>query len=198
MNNKVLWVVGLIIVVAVAAYLMMSTKKTGNQPTNNGTTSNSVKNDKSEPEQVTKASSLKDLIALGTSQKCTFSSEGSEGTMYVAGGKSRGDFSTTAAGSTSKGHMMFDGKMSYVWMDGQTQGYKMSLDSVDGNKPTNAPTNTPTQSGVDYDKQMDYSCEKWSADNSMFVLPSNVEFLDIAAMMDSSKMMEDALNKAKQ
>lgn len=198
MNNKVLWVVGLIIVVAIGAYLMMSNKKSGNQPLDNSASNTSVKDDKSTTEPATKASSLKDLIALGSSQKCTFSSEGSEGTIYVSGGKSRGDFSTTASGSTSKGHMMFDGKMSYVWMDGQAQGYKMSLESADDNKPTNTPTNTPTQSGVDYDKQMDYNCEKWSADNSMFVLPSNVEFLDMATMMDSSKMMEDALNKAKQ
>jgi hypothetical protein len=88
--------------------------------------------------------------------------------------------------------MISDGKDSYMWMDGQTSGYKMKFD--DSAKPA---ANTTQNSGVDPNKNMDYKCSNWSADGSLFTLPSNVQFQDMSAMMGgagagaSANMMDD-------
>lgn len=122
--------------------------------------------------------SLKDLLASGGSQKCTFSNSASSGTFYVGGGKSRGDFASTSAGQSVKGHMIMDGKTSYVWMDGQAQGFKTS---VDANSSASTSGSTASQS-VDANKKMNYSCSPWSVDSSMFSLPASVKFMDMASM----------------
>lgn len=183
MNNKVMWVVGIIIIAAIALYLIMAKSKTGNEAAVNTAGNSAVKTGQNAATPATKASSLKDLLALGTSQKCTYSDNGSQGTFYVSGGKSRGDFTSTVAGKSTGGHMIADGKTSYVWMDGEKQGFKMSLDAS-AQQQANAPASQ--SQGVDVNKQMDYSCQAWSADNSMFTMPSGIEFVDLAEMMKNS------------
>src|SRR3989344_394789 len=122
--------------------------------------------------------SLKDLISLGQSQQCSFQdAPGNSGTMYVSGGKSRGDFTSGIDGTAVKSHMVYDGQAVYIWMDGQSQGYKSALDTV---APTGAPT---TQKTMDVNQALDYNCTSWSGDSSLFTLPSGVEFLDASAMM---------------
>ena len=96
------------------------------------------------------------------------------GTSYISAGKIRGDFSTTTAGTTVVGHMIVDGKTSYVWMDGQKTGFKMSFDSAD----TEATTNS--SQGVDPNKAFDFNCSPWSTDNSMFALPTTVKFTNFS------------------
>ena len=56
--------------------------------------------------------SLKDLIGLGQTQECTFTTEGSSGKVYIGGGKMRGDFSTTTEGQTVISLMLVDGQTS--------------------------------------------------------------------------------------
>lgn len=188
MNNKVLWIVGAIIVIALAAYLVMAKSKSGNEAVvNNAQTNTAVKNAQNAASPATNAqapkqSSLKELLALGTAQKCTFNDNGSQGTFYVASGKSRGDFSSTVSGKTTSGHMIADGKTSYVWMDGQAQGFKMTIDATSEQQANNAASAAPSQ-GVDANKKMDYNCTAWTEDSAMFSLPTNVQFLDIANMM---------------
>lgn len=133
--------------------------------------------------------SLKDLFAAGISQKCTFSSnEGganAQGTVYATSGKSRGDFSSVISGQTINSHMIVDGNTSYVWMDGQKQGFISTFDAT-------ASEITPGASGetgkVDVNQQADYQCDTWTPDNSMFQRPDGVEFVDMSALIAPSTM----------
>ncbi len=136
----------------------------------------------SAPQQAQTASdqkSLKDLIVSGQSVSCKFSDteSGSEGVMYISSGKSRGDFSTSSQGQVMKTHMIFDKESSYMWMDNSTTGYKMSLSAA---KPSGTQNNSQ---GMDPDKKMDYKCDPWTADSSMFDLPKGVTFSAMGAMM---------------
>ena len=123
--------------------------------------------------------SLKDLMGLGTNQQCTFKdATGNGGTVYVSGTKVRGDFASTTNGTSISSHMVSDGKTTYMWMDGQTQGFKTSLDAV-----AQPDLTAKQQPAVDVNQQLDYNCGAWTVNASVFALPTGIDFIDPAALM---------------
>ena len=120
--------------------------------------------------------SLKDLLAQGGSQKCAFSSVTdsfeSSGTVYVADGQMRGDFTSVTGGQPVMSHMVVTDNTSYVWTDNYQQGMMMSFDAMTAGQESG-------QSAVDPNALADYSCEPWEADAGIFVLPDGIYFLDI-------------------
>lgn len=124
----------------------------------------------------TAMTTLKALLALGVAQKCTFD----QGTVYLAGGKVRGDFVNTAGAS----HMISTGSTSYIWMDGQTAGFKMTFDVNATPNPSTSATPVP-QGGLDVNQQANYNCEPWTADSALFSLPKGITFQDLSKFMAS-------------
>ncbi len=125
--------------------------------------------------------SLKDLLTSGSPEKCTFedteSTAKTQGTVYTANGKMRGDFSATAGGQTYAGHMIIADNVMNTWVDGMSTGFKIAL--------TAAQTEEASR-GLDANKKMDYHCEAWSANSSLFVLPTTVKFTDMSAAVSGS------------
>jgi hypothetical protein len=130
--------------------------------------------------------SIKDLMASGVPQKCTFSTSDesgtSEGTTYVSGGSVRADFSTTIDGETSVSHMITDGKTSYVWEDGKPTGFKMVTPEYEEGFGSEDSEGTSEDEGVDLDQNADYVCAPWIPDNSFFEPPGDVDFTDFSKM----------------
>ncbi len=178
MNNKVLLAIGAVILIVVlggAAFIMSNnSSKTpvSTQPTQseNPASSNNQK-------------SLKDLIASGQAQKCTFKDKSEsvdvEGTTYIDNGKMRGDFNSSVGGKSIMMHMIVSDKTSYTWMDGQTTGFKMEFDPEKMTAPTGS---DQSQQSVDVNKLIDYNCSGWSVDSSVFTPPANVKFSEMGAM----------------
>ena len=174
MNKKLLIpvaaVVLLLILVGGGVLVMSSRNKSKTEPV---TTKQNEAN-KVQETQVAKKS-LKDLLAAGIPQKCTFKDLSNdvdmEGTSYVANGKVRGDFKSSVNGETSSGHSIFDGKTSYVWMDGTSTGFKMEIDPA-----VTATPESSSQQGVDLNKTIDYNCSAWIPDQSLFNPPENNYF----------------------
>ncbi len=164
MNQKIILVIGLLILIGGGIFFL--TKKSSSPVSTTGSqTGNAIEG------------TLKSLLTGGKSVKCTFTNqvEGatSEGTVYVAGEKMRGDFKTTAEGASTNSHMIVDSQFSYIWTDESNQGFKFPVESEAS--PTTEGTTTPNQ-GFDLNEKVNYSCQDWSADNSLFTLPSNVTF----------------------
>lgn len=128
------------------------------------------------------STSLKGLLAMGGSQKCTFTNSTanseSSGTVYVANGQMRGDFTSTSQGKVFQSHMIVKDATSYMWSDAMPQGIKMSFDSMS--------SNSSQQSGVDPNAQSSYSCSAWSADASLFVTPAGITFQELSAMVPAA------------
>jgi hypothetical protein len=120
--------------------------------------------------------SLRSLLATGKSVMCTFTSDKSSGTVYVADGKMSGTFTA----GTYTGNMVSDGKTYYVWSG--TQGVKMSLDA---STEAHANNSTQSQGNVDINQNVDYKCSEWKKDESKFVLPPTVKFIDLQAMLNT-------------
>ncbi len=159
MNKGIIAAIIAVIVIGIGIYMAMNAP--GSAPQEQATATSSP-------------ATLRELAASGTPQKCTFTSANStSGTMYVAGGKVRGDFSAQVNGSAIMGHMIVMDNTSYVWMDGMSQGFKNSFDA-------SATTTTGSQ-GVNPDERVSYSCSSWSTDPSLFALPASVTFSAISS-----------------
>jgi hypothetical protein len=129
------------------------------------------------------SNTLKILLATKTPQKCTYSVESAatSGTVYVSNGKVRGDYATTVEGKPMSGHVIVSGGYSYVWSDGNTQGFKMAMNlnevaSISGDIENRASSQMP-----DLNQKVDYNCSAWAADEKLFAPPSDVTFSSFAA-----------------
>lgn len=163
MQNALWYVIGLVVVVAVGGFVYTQMGK--------GPASDMASTTPQAQEQ-----SLRELAMTETPQKCTFTSaQNAQGTVYVANGKVRADFSAEVNGNAMMGHSVVMDNMSYVWMDGMSQGYKNSFE-------VQSTSSVETQSqGLNPDERVSYSCEPWSVDESLFVIPTSIEFMTIGA-----------------
>ena len=174
MKIKTIGIAAAIIVVALLAYLFVFNKRSvAPESTSTQGTQESASEEDSAQNSSASPQSLKELVAGSSSVKCTFNQAGSQGTMYVSGGKARGDFTS----NDQKGHMIIADNISYVWMDGTSQGFKSSL------KSTASVEGSGATQGVDANQKLNYSCGPWTAEPAMFALPSSVQFMDVEAMM---------------
>lgn len=125
-----------------------------------------------EPQETTLAA----LLTLPTPQVCTFtnSTEAAQtaGTVYVAGGKARGDFEATVAGRTYHAHMIAMEETVYSWVDETGIGVKSAVSAGE----------SAGDAGFDATKNLSYTCTSWTPDESRFVLPSGITFADTAGM----------------
>ena len=74
-----------------------------------------------------------------------------------------------------RAHMIVDSETSYTWIEGNSTGFKMELNT--------APQGDQPAQGVNVDEQLDYRCRTWSTDSALFNLPDNVEFKDFSAIL---------------
>jgi hypothetical protein len=177
MNQKVLWTIIVVIILALGIYFVASKKSNNTTNSSSSTQSSNTQSNSSSTNQVSNSTqSLKDLLALGIAQKCSFTSNGNSGSVYLSSGKMRGDFSVTQAGKTMMSHMISDNNTYYVWTDGQTQGFKMSY-----NVQSSAPQPYANQS-VDVNQKNNYSCSPGVVDSAEFTPPTSVNFMDYSSI----------------
>lgn len=156
-----------------------------NQPAanDNGTVQ---KEDSGDGEEEITASSLA-LLGRGKALHCTFSFEDKEsnskqsGDFYVDGKnkKFRTEAEITATGEGMKNMQVktiSDGAYVYTWNSlNDKAGFKMKITEE---KNDSEPGQTQ-----DLNQEIKFRCRSWKVDNSMFELPSGVQFTDMDAMM---------------
>lgn len=130
------------------------------------------------------AKTLVDLLSSGQSQRCTFSvqntdTSSTQGTVYVSGGKLRGDFTATdKTGKKVDTSMIRTGDTNYIWGSFMPNGgikMTMSLNQISSNKEASQ--------YVDPTQKIDYKCSPWSVDSSLFTPPTNVKFTDMTSLL---------------
>lgn len=99
---------------------------------------------------------------LVCSIKTTGTSIQRSGTMYVADGKMRADFTNTS--------MIDDGTYLYAWAKGATKGLKLlAASGVSGSA-------IASNGGFDLVTPLSFACNPWTKDASVFVPPSSISF----------------------
>ncbi len=157
-------------------------------------------------ESIKGKNSIMSLFKLGKSMECTFSfsSDGmrGEGTGFFADGNARVDSLYTGTGSTpTASYMISDAKnkVMYTWTldDGVAQGVKMAIPDDVPENTTDAPdTSTMAPSpdgGVTPETDVEYDCKPWTVDNSVFVPPADVEFMDMTSMQAEMEEMKRSM-----
>lgn len=140
--------------------------------------------------------SIKDLIGLDVSQKCTMTENGKVvGVIYVDGERVRMDGSDGQAGMSS---MINDGEWIYMWDTATKSGMKMKNEDTE-----EMVAESEGEVEVDVDEEMtpegigeavyDYSCGKWKVDESVFVPPTDVEFQDMDAMLKQMEVQMEGM-----
>ena len=153
-----------------------------NQPTNAAPTQEAASN--------SGQMSLKDLMALGQSQKCTYSSSDNgqnlSGTILISGNKFKETTEITGTKGKTVAYAISDGADIYSWTD-QTKanGIKMVI-------PTAAPDNgTPAAGqpaqGVDLNKKMDFQCTPTIVSAADLAVPGDVKFTDLSSLQNQLK-----------
>ena len=141
--------------------------------------------------------SVQDLINLGKSTKCVLQAKEGEsiisGTTYISGNKARSDFQTTGAGQAAMtGHFISDGTWMYSWSDtAKNQAVKFKMDELQ--KPE-FKSQADTNGADNYEDKMDYKCYPWSADQSFFAPPTDINFTDYTQMMNQLQQQTQGLN----
>lgn len=212
--GKALAIIGVVVVIGAGAFLFMRSDSDGpsftssdlkssgsvstNAARNNDGVSNANTNTQASEESDDSDSTfdtITDLLASGSSMKCEFAVADQNGAqewdMYVDGKKFRGDYAVdTTDDSEWNGHTLRDDEYMYNWgtSNGQTYGTKIKLSALeDLTTSTGTAANTNTNSSVpelDYDESVDMDCDRWNADASQFVPPSDVTFMDLTAQLE--------------
>jgi hypothetical protein len=130
--------------------------------------------------------SLKELM-MGKTQKCEVGLDSqntqTQGTVYISGGKMRGDFKSQVNGKTEITHMINDGKTQFVWTEGSSEmAFKISLEALQQNSQDTTQAQNQT---FDLETKRDYNCTSWTEDSSSFSVPTNIKFTDYSEMMKS-------------
>lgn len=117
------------------------------------------------------------LMARGGNYQCTTSidvqNSQSEGVVYISGDRISGDFTSRANGATYTGHMVVTGGYAYSWSDMFPQGFK--------SKTTVTSQGGTQTSGFDVNTNTTYDCKPWTVDESRFVVPANITFMETSA-----------------
>jgi hypothetical protein len=195
MQKPILILVGLVIVGGGVWYFTSSGSPTEEATTNTDTErTTEVAPETTEPENLSGFGSLGNIMGFGDNVRCeftsTFEGQTSEGTLVTDSERFRLEATITDPESgTIMSNIINDGTHTYTWGTSPegAMAFKMANQEFEAETTTDfAPTAPSEQAQVDFEQQVEYDCNRWSVDNSAFVPPSDVEFMDMEAMMQEA------------
>lgn len=183
MNKKIAIGVGIVIAIALLAIFAMQNK--GKNETKDQTSQTQSQTSTEQPQDT--QTSLKSLLGMNQAQTCTYTVGENLGTstFYVSIGKMRGDTVVKTGQTETTSHMIVTDQISYMWMDGQTTGYKMDFSALQENT-TKGEVNNTGGTSIDPNKNFNFKCSPWSPDESKFSLPNGIEFTDATKMLQGT------------
>ena len=181
-------IVGILVTIGIAGFLTVN-KNTSKTTSPTSADSNESDLNTAEPQNT----SLRNLMNMADNQHCTYSDveSDSQGEVYVADGKMRGNFTSTSEVDTQISHMFLDGQDIYVWFDGAEDGFKSSMADIE---KVGANISTEKNKTVDINKTVDFNCDPWVFDNSVFQIPA-IKFEDFGAMIKDMEGMDEMMGE---
>jgi hypothetical protein len=136
---------------------------------------------KSLPPNPSGTQSLRSLLKSPNSQICTHSNEkiGSNIKLFISNGKVKGEVVNSLNQKTSTSYMFSDSQAIYFWTQDSGTGYKSTVQSE------GAPSDD-SRVNLQIDQQVDYQCQPWTVDESVFTLPDTIKFVDLNSFIPSS------------
>jgi predicted small secreted protein len=168
----------------------------GTAKTDSGTGSDNKNNET----KTSESKSLKDLLGLGTSQKCTFESKTEDtavkSEIIMNGKKFRQTSEITTKEGKMKVYAVSDGIYYYSWSDtAKDMGTKMKIEDVENegknisNENKEGPVEMEGQQQISMDEKIDYKCTPATLTDADLAIPTDIKFLDYADMMKGFENM---------
>ena len=139
-------------------------------------------------EEVKQAEKLAKIMERGGSASCTVTevtNKENTTSMKISGKKMRVEGQGFGEGQ-KKGFMINDGIYSYIWSEGDNQGYKTKLPTEQEVKEVKEAEEEKTEVNVEeYDDETRFKveCKEGKVAESEFIPPSTVKFIDPSEMM---------------
>lgn len=185
MQNKqaIIGIVAAVVILLGAGGVFIYTQNKSPKPQPNSTTTTTEEKNT----QSSMSGSLSSLLKSGKTQQCNFSYTDSDrsstqGVAYIASDKIRTDLTINSKAKESNVYVIRNGNDNYIWGSEfpNGTGLKMTL-AIDEFE-----TSEDSKKYFDPTKKVDYECNSWTADSSVFVPPSNVKFSDLSQMMQAA------------
>lgn len=139
-----------------------------------------------------------DLLAQGTKQ-CTYEYTDenvvSKGTIYLHQGKMFGETNAAVENDSYTANILLADNQLYSWDPSTKQGVKMDYNKLKelSQALPSASSQSPTNNLPDLEQQYEYDCQNWNVDNSKFNVPSDVNFIDLAAQTEQLQKLQNKL-----
>lgn len=186
-----------VIVIAAIGYLLASERAAApsevNDAATNSEATSSAELTEATPDRTadTGTGTFADFFGSGENVYCTFSGDydegvSGEGEFWYANDKMRVEATTRVDGEVYTSNMINDGDKVYVW-GGTAAGMQamvMDADTAMNEDSTDSTQTEQAAARVDMQQRVQYECNPWSARDTQFVPPSDIEFVDMQAMMD--------------
>jgi hypothetical protein len=196
-----------LLIIILSTVLFSACKKTANQAATTKEPAQPIKEQQQESNGF--SGTVKDLMGLGKSQKCTWTTpEQGSSTVYVDGKKTRVEIIMLAVEDQPTQQMISiaDPIWAYSWNPVTKKGIKVNVEEVNEETPeTEKFRSLDEDDDDDKDNDNDYqtmvnqnyefSCEPWKVDPNMFIPPVDVEFADMNAMMDQMEQNMEGMKK---
>lgn len=158
-----------------------------------------VTQEQSKAEVESNAKKFANAMSAGKSVKCVIAkADGSDSITFMVKGKKTKAMGTSLSGGKGTGYMLNDSEYVYIWNDSDKKGIKMSLALAAPSGSPNAQYQDFGQEGVEKDyieKGYTYNCNEESVADSEFVIPKDVTFSDMAALMEQTKKLQASPGK---
>ncbi len=181
MKTKIIASIAVVVVAVVAGVIFKPNDSQVPAESAEKTSTTTVSETTQAPAVSGKKMAFSEFIKQGGAYKCTVNQSvagvDTVGTTYINGGLIRGEYKTQTQGISVTSSLIVRDGYTYSWTSmAPTMGFKAKV-------VESAAVNTGAAMSASYswnaEQIGDYSCEAWSADASMFVLPSGVNFREV-------------------
>lgn len=126
--------------------------------------------------------SMEDLMEKGEPMKCTYSmdqdGQSFTGVVYTANDKARSEVEMMYDSEMQTVYSITDSEWLYSWSTFQEQGTKMNLKELEDLVEEDEEIDTG-EIDKTLKQDFDFECQSWSPDYSIFMPPTDVEFMDM-------------------
>lgn len=133
---------------------------------------------------VAESASIQKLIDNGNSVHCSYDGAYGEGNIeydvYVDGEKFSVYSTISTPEMTEDSFVINDGEKIYIWGSSMDQGMVMGLDYLEEDDGS---------SSFDFDYEYNYVCSNWKPSKDSFNPPSDVDFMDMTALLEGFEDM---------
>ncbi len=171
--NKII-ISGIVVAVAILGYVY--TKNTDTSLENNTVPG-------AQGESNSKKMAFSEFLKQGGSYTCTVNQDvggvQTAGIVYIHKDKIKGMFESVIQGVKTNTFFVVRDGYTYTWSSAYPMGFRAPLESGANTQGVSAPTGSFSWNASEIG---DYNCAPWSPDESVFIVPANVQFMTAGDM----------------